>query len=144
MAIFLRSAFIKFQADGLRAEARVGVPGEHRGILCEHHVFRILKHWLKADHDPYYNPLNDYVILPTAFEMEKHKEKGLEVASLKEEWEIITDDNPKNISADGNPMVSSISVSQDGAEACATVTVYPQNEGKQHVELNAVSVSVDA
>nr|XP_011460469.1 PREDICTED: lecithin-cholesterol acyltransferase-like 4 isoform X1 [Fragaria vesca subsp. vesca] len=134
-------------ADGLRAEARVGVPGEHRGILCEHHVFRILKHWLKADHDPYYNPLNDYVVLPTAFEMEKHKEKGFEVTSLKEEWEIITDnrdDNRKNIAADGNPMVSSISVSQEGAEACATVTVYPQNEGKQHVELNAVSVSVDA
>ncbi|KAL6198619.1 hypothetical protein ACLB2K_028408 [Fragaria x ananassa] len=134
-------------ADGLRAEARVGVPGEHRGILCEHHVFRILKHWLKADHDPYYNPLNDYVVLPTAFEMEKHKEKGFEVTSLKEEWEIITDnqdDNHKNIAADGNPMVSSISVSQEGAEACATVTVYPQNEGKQHVELNAVSVSVDA
>lgn len=86
-------------------------------------------------------------MLPTAFEMEKHKEKGFEVTSLKEEWEIITDDqdgNHNNIAADGNPKVSSISVSQDGAEACATVTVYPQNEGKQHVELNALSVSVDA
>ncbi|PRQ48712.1 hypothetical protein RchiOBHm_Chr2g0113811 [Rosa chinensis] len=79
--------------------------------------------------------------------MEKHKEKGLEVTSLKEEWEIIADDqddNYKNITGDGNPMVSSISFSQEGAEARATVTVYPENEGKQHVELNALSVSVDA
>ncbi|KAH7569555.1 hypothetical protein JRO89_XS06G0185200 [Xanthoceras sorbifolium] len=139
------------KADGLNAEARVGVPGEHRGILCDHHVFRILKHWLKADHDPFYNPINDYVILPTAFEMERHKEKGLQVTSLKEEWEIISEDqSDSNNTADGNPQVSSISVSHLGddrsspAEAHATVIVHPQNEGKQHVELNAVSVSVDA
>ena len=139
--------FLLLQADGLNAEARVGVPGEHRGILCDHHVFRILKHWLKADSDPYYNPLNDYVILPTAFEMERHREKGLQVTSLKEEWEIITEDQYEG---DTEPLVSSISVSHVGdklsprAEACATLTVHPQNEGKQHVELNAVSVSVDA
>ncbi|CAB4276731.1 unnamed protein product [Prunus armeniaca] len=136
------------KADGLNAAARVGVPGEHRGILCEHHVFRILKCWLKADHDPFYNPLNDYVILPTAFEMEKHKDKGVEVTSLKEEWEIISQDQDHDhddkVAADERPMVSSISVSDVGAEACATVTVHPQNEGKQHVELNALSVSVDA
>ncbi|KAM1007993.1 hypothetical protein EV1_004439 [Malus domestica] len=138
------------KADGLNAAARVGVPGEHRGILCEHHVFRILKHWLKADHDPYYNPVNDYVILPTAFEMEKHKEKGLEVTSLKEEWEIISEcqdadhKNSHSAAADEKPVVSSISVSEVGAEACATLTVHPQSEGKQHVELNALSVSVDA
>ncbi|XP_059437332.1 lecithin-cholesterol acyltransferase-like 4 [Corylus avellana] len=136
------------KADGLNAEARVGVPGEHRGILCDHHVFRILKHWLKADSDPYYNPLNDYVILPTAFEMERHREKGLQVTSLKEEWEIITEDQDDE--GDTKPLVSSISVSHVGdklsprAEACATITLHPQNEGKQHVELNAVSVSVDA
>ncbi|XP_021890047.1 lecithin-cholesterol acyltransferase-like 4 [Carica papaya] len=143
------------KADGLKAEARVGVPGEHRGILCEHHVFRILKHWLKAGEiDPYYNPLNDYVILPTAFEMEKHQEEGIQVTSLKEEWEIISEDQENN-NVDNNvakrePLVSSISVSQGGennssrAEARATVIIHPQTEGKQHVELNAVSVSVDA
>ncbi|KAK9109568.1 hypothetical protein Sjap_017628 [Stephania japonica] len=54
--------------DGLKAVARVGVPGDHRGLSRDRHVFRILKHWLKADHDPYYNPMNDYVILPTAFD----------------------------------------------------------------------------
>ncbi|KAH7545658.1 hypothetical protein FEM48_Zijuj01G0116800 [Ziziphus jujuba var. spinosa] len=134
------------KADGLNAEARVGVPGEHRGILCDHHVFRIVKHWLKADHDPYYNPVNDYVILPTAFEIERHKEKGLQVTSLKEEWEIISEDqcHQDNI----KPSVSSVSVSHKGdnasrEEACATVVVHPPSEGKQHVELNAVSVLLD-
>ncbi|OVA02163.1 Lecithin:cholesterol/phospholipid:diacylglycerol acyltransferase [Macleaya cordata] len=93
------------KADGLNAEARVGVPGDHRGIICDRHVFRILKHWLRAgDLDPFYNPLNDYVILPTAFEIEKKqqhhhqedKEGGLPqevVTSLKEEWEIISKDH---------------------------------------------------
>ncbi|KAJ7969294.1 Lecithin:cholesterol acyltransferase [Quillaja saponaria] len=136
------------KADGLNAEARVGVPGEHRGILSEHHVFRILKHWLKAGvPDPFYNPLNDYVILPTAFEMERHNEKGLQVTSLKEEWEIISEDqDDQGITADGNSLASSISVSHVGgkqlshAEAHATVTVHPSNHGKQHVELNAVAV----
>ncbi|KAF8408623.1 hypothetical protein HHK36_004686 [Tetracentron sinense] len=139
------------KADGLNAEARVGVPGDHRGIICDRHVFRILKHWLKAgDPDPFYNPLNDYVILPTAFEMEKHREEGLQVTSLKEEWEIISEDqdNQGNMD-DKKPLVSLISVSCMGkdqssrAEARATVIVHPQCEGKQHVELRAVSVSTD-
>lgn len=140
------------KADGLTAEARIGVPGEHRGLLSDHHVFRILKHWLKAgEPDPYYNPINDYVILPTAFEMERHQEKGLQVTSLKEEWEIISEGvDVKDEMTDRRPMVSSLSVSHAGdsqssrAEARATLIVHPQNEGKQHVELNAVSVSVDA
>ncbi|KAK9156280.1 hypothetical protein Sjap_003760 [Stephania japonica] len=133
------------KADGLKAVARVGVPGDHRGIICDRHVFRILKHWLKADHDPYYNPMNDYVILPTAFEMEKFHEEGLEVTSLKEEWELISDD--KSETADKKPLVSSISVSQVGkeqssqAQAHGEIIIYPQKEGKQHVELRAVSVS---
>ncbi|GMN66766.1 hypothetical protein TIFTF001_035832 [Ficus carica] len=139
------------KADGLNAEARVGIRGEHRGILCDHHLFRVLKHWLRADHDPLYNPVNDYVILPTVFEMERHRENGLQVTSLKEEWEIISeypdtqDDTPNR-----KPLVSSMTVSHDGgnrssrAEACATIVVHPQKEGKQHIEMNALSVSVDA
>ncbi|MBA0627909.1 hypothetical protein Godav_022707 [Gossypium davidsonii] len=137
------------KADGLNAEARVGIPGEHRGILCEPHLYRILKHWLKAGNpDPFYNPINDYVILPTAFEMESLHEKGMQVTSLKEEWEIITEDQG-NQDANKNSLVSSISVSQgpskqsSRSEAHATVIVHPQNEGKQHVELNAISVSID-
>lgn len=145
-------SFSLLQADGLHAEARVAVPGEHRGILCEPHVFRIVKHWLKAGApDPFYNPINDYVILPTAFEMESHHDKGLQVTSLKEEWEIVSEDqdNLDDVGS-GKPFVSSISVSGGGnkqsstSKAHATVIFHPQNEGKQHVELNAVSVSVDA
>ncbi|XP_061354729.1 lecithin-cholesterol acyltransferase-like 4 [Gastrolobium bilobum] len=138
------------KADGLNAEARVGVPGEHRGILREAHVFRLVKHWLKAgDPDPFYNPLNDYVILPTAFEMERHKEKGLEVASLKEEWEIISRDQDDQSNTADKMSLSSISVSNEGAnqsysEAYATISVHPGNEGKQRVQLNALAVSVDA
>lgn len=91
------------------------------------------------------------MILPAAFEMERHHEKGMEVTSLKEEWEIISKDaNDDQGEITIMPSVSTISVSQDGdhqssrAEACATVIVHPQSEGKRHVELNALSVSVDA
>ncbi|KAL8507440.1 hypothetical protein ACS0TY_018111 [Phlomoides rotata] len=136
------------KADGLRAEARVGVPGDHRGILCDRHVFRILKHWLKADHDPLYNPVNDYVILPTAFEMETVKTKGgIQVTSLREEWEIVGDDQDDQ---EREPLVGSIAVTHTGGdnsvqeEARATVTLQTQNDGKKHVELNAVSISASA
>ncbi|XP_010276160.1 PREDICTED: lecithin-cholesterol acyltransferase-like 4 [Nelumbo nucifera] len=137
-------------ADGLDAEARVGVPGEHRGILCDRHVFRILKHWLKVgEPDPFYNPLNDYVILPTAFDMEKHREGGLDATSLKEEWEIISkgqDDQGINID-ENKQLVSSLCVSQvekdqcSEAGACAAIVVHPQSEGNQHFEFRAVGVS---
>ncbi|KAL1359440.1 hypothetical protein HN51_004751 [Arachis hypogaea] len=130
------------KADGLNAEARVGIPGEHRGILCEPHLFRIIKHWLRAgDPDPFYDPLNDYVILPTAFEMESHKEKGIEVASLKEEWDVISKDQDEQSNSHDKMEMRSISVKHDGTKAHATVTV---REGKQHVKLKAVTVSVDA
>ncbi|KAJ0736248.1 putative phospholipase A(1) [Helianthus annuus] len=93
------------KADGLDAEARVSIPGEHRGILCDKHLFRIVKHWLKVDHDPFYNPVNDFVILPTLFEIERHHDnKGKEVTSLKEEWEIVSEDERE-------AMVGSISAS---------------------------------
>ncbi|KAJ4977504.1 hypothetical protein NE237_002610 [Protea cynaroides] len=136
------------KADGLDAEARVGVPGEHRGIVCDRHVFRILKHWLKAgEPDPYYNPINDYVILPTVYEMEEHREEGLQVASVREEWDIISEE--QDVQGDllnKKPMISSISVSHVGKDqssrAEAQVTVHQQSEGKQHVELRGMSVSV--
>ncbi|KAG6383017.1 hypothetical protein SASPL_157247 [Salvia splendens] len=136
-------------ADGLHAVARVGVPGDHRGILCERQVFRILKHWLRADHDPFYNPVNDYVILPTAFEMETTKTKGMEVASLKEEWEIVGDDD-EDCTMEKEPLVGSITVARTSGymsvqeEAHATVTIQSQKDGKKHVELSAVSISASA
>lgn len=105
-------------------------------------MFRIVKHWLKADHDPLYNPVNDYVIIPSAFEMETLKTKGLEVTYLREEWEIIAGDNDQQ---KNEHLVASIAVAGgDKSEAHANVTVEPQNEGKQHVELNAVSISATA
>ncbi|KAL6544971.1 hypothetical protein OROMI_023833 [Orobanche minor] len=129
------------KADGLHAEARVGVPGDHRGILCDRHVFRIVKHWLKADHDPLYNPVNDYVILPSAFELESLKIKdGLQaITSLKEEWEIVEETTKPLVVVGG-----SIDVETVLEEAHATFIVEPQNGGKTHVELNAVSISASA
>lgn len=135
------------KADGLDAEARVGIPGEHRGILCDKHLFRIVKHWLKADHDPFYNPVNDYVILPTLFEVERQHFKGAEVISLKEEWELVSKDQDENENDDNiEPMVGSISASRVGdgdqtEEARATFVVHPQSNGKRHIQLNAMSVS---
>ncbi|KAF3790608.1 Lecithin-cholesterol acyltransferase-like 4 [Nymphaea thermarum] len=74
-------------ADGFCAEARIAVPADHRGIISDRHVFRILKHWLGAgEPDPYYNPMNDYVILPDASEFVQAM-GGL----VKEQWEIISD-----------------------------------------------------
>ncbi|GAB2258559.1 hypothetical protein Droror1_Dr00014719 [Drosera rotundifolia] len=76
-------------ADGFNAEARIGVPGEHHGILRERHVFRILEHWLNAgEPDPYYDPVNDFVILPTSWETEKYIEKCIQIALEKDGWEI--------------------------------------------------------
>ncbi|KAH6755669.1 alpha/beta-Hydrolases superfamily protein [Perilla frutescens var. hirtella] len=144
------------KADGLRAIARVGVPGDHRGILCERQVFRILKHWLRADHDPFYNPINDYVILPTAFEMESITTKGMQVTSLREEWEIVGDDDGNDCKENTTtekeplPLVGSFTVACSSGdksaqeEARATVTIQSQNDGKKHVELNAVSISASA
>ncbi len=67
------------QADGLDAEERLGIPGDHRGILMDERFFRVMKHWLKAgDPDPFYNPYTDFVILPAKeFEIEDHKEETI-------------------------------------------------------------------
>lgn len=144
------SLFYILQADGLNAVARVAVPADHRGIICDRHVFRILQHWLNAgEPDPFYNPLNDYVVLPTAFEIERHTEKSMQVTTVKEDWEIISsaDTNEKR-PGDLPAMVGSVSVSSGGEnvqsleQAQATVVVHPQSEGRQHVEVMAVSVTM--
>lgn len=114
-------------------------------------MFRIIKHWLHADHDPFYNPINDYVILPTAFEMESIKTKGMQVTSLREEWEIVGDDQDcEDSSTEKEPMVGSFTIAHTNGdksvqeEAMATVTIESQKDGKKHVELNAVSISASA
>ncbi|GAA0187208.1 acyltransferase [Lithospermum erythrorhizon] len=134
------------KADGLNAVARVGVPGEHRGILCDRHVFRVLKHWVRADHDPFYNPMIDYVILPTLFDLERRQEKG---SNVNEEWEIVSAETEHPVTKDKNQLVGSIAVSivendkfsREEAYATAMV-VQPQSEETNRVDVTAVSVCV--
>lgn len=84
--------------------------------------------------------------------MERHKEKGLEVTSIKEEWEIISHDQDEHNSHTSDQMsLTAVSVSHhEGAnhscsEAHASVVVHPGNDGgEQHVQLNGLSISVDA
>ncbi|XP_072969903.1 lecithin-cholesterol acyltransferase-like 4 [Typha angustifolia] len=140
------------KADGFDAVTRVGVPADHRGIVCDRHVFRILKHWLKAgEPDPFYNPVNDYVILPTAFEVERHREEGMEISAVKEDWEIISSNNSDldKASADLPALIGSLSLSCEGKEgsvdeAQATLIVHPQSNGRQHVEVTALGITIDA
>jgi phospholipase A1 len=116
----------------LDAVARIGVPADHRGIICNRHVFRILKHWLKAgEPDPFYNPLNDFVILPTAFEAGDHNEDtDIHVTSVKEDWQLLSqNDYHGNGSDDLLAMVGSLSVSREGMDSLtdgAHVTVAVQ------------------
>lgn len=64
-------------ADNLDAVARVGIPGDHRGLLSEEHLFRVLKQWLNAgEADPFYDPLLDFVILPTLGDWEAYYSQG--------------------------------------------------------------------
>lgn len=138
------------KADGLDAVARVGVAADHRGIVCDRHVFRIIQHWLHAgEPDPFYDPLNDYVILPTAFEIEKYHEKHGDITSVREDWEIIShrDDESKR-PAELPPMFNTLSASREGEdgsleEAQATIFVHPESKGRQHVEVRAVGVTHD-
>ncbi|MQM20376.1 hypothetical protein Taro_053394 [Colocasia esculenta] len=133
------------KADGLDAVARVGVPADHRGIICDRHVFRILKHWLKAgEPDPFYNPLNDYVVLPTEFEIESHCQKDVKVTAVKEDWEIISSEEVDTYSSVTGSTVlgGTLSVSRTGmdksrSDVQATVLVYPEGDGKRHVEVRA-------
>jgi len=140
--------FSLLQADGFDAVARVGVAADHRGIVCSRHVFRIVQHWLHAgEPDPFYDPLNDYVILPTLYDIDKHCEKHGDVTSVTEDWEIISQTDGKTMRpGELPPMVSTLTTSREGKEgaleeAQATVVVHPEKEGRQHVEVRAVGVS---
>lgn len=136
------------QADGFDAVARIGVPADHRGIICNRHVFRILKHWLKAgEPDPFYNPLNDFVVLPTAFEVGDHnKDTDIHVTSVKEDWQLLSQNNGHG--NDSNyflAMVGSLSVSCEGMSgmsdgAQVTVAVQQTDCGAQ-VEVRGIEVS---
>ncbi|KAJ3693526.1 hypothetical protein LUZ60_009006 [Juncus effusus] len=129
------------KADGMEAIARVSVQADHRGIVSNRHVFRILKHWLKAGRpDPFYDPLNDFVILPTAFEIETHKEKNLEFTSLKEDWELMSGGNEGFGIPDFEGEVVAACEGKDGAFDGAQASVVVSNG---HLEVNAVGIVRD-
>lgn len=57
--------------DGLQAMYRIGVPGEHRGLLNDARVHRILNYFLKVPpHDKLYDPYTDCILLPSRKEIE--------------------------------------------------------------------------
>ncbi|KAK4800804.1 hypothetical protein SAY86_021291 [Trapa natans] len=93
----------------------VGVLGEHRGVLCDHHVFH-------------------YVILAITFEMERNLEKGVTLTSLKEEWEIINSNSDRN-EIDRKPCVSNICLyDQYAAVSVRAVNLRKQStEQQQHI-----------
>jgi hypothetical protein len=76
------------QADGLNAEARVGIPADHRGILMDEHFFHVMKHWLRVGGvDPEYDPETDYVMVPVPrrpFEFDSHLEESVGVSGSEE------------------------------------------------------------
>jgi phospholipase A1 len=138
------------QADGFNAVARVGVAADHRGIVCNRQVFRIVQHWLHAgEPDPFYDPLTDYVILPTILEFEKYIAKHGVHTSVWEDWEIITPDDDETVRPTVLPsMVGILSASREDKkgsleEVQAAVIVHTENKGRQHVEVRAVGVSHD-
>lgn len=70
----------------MKAEARIGIPADHRGILMDEHFFHVMKHWLKVGGaDPEYDPESDYVMVPRKpFEFDSHKEESVDVAGSEE------------------------------------------------------------
>eukprot|EP00270_Netrium_digitus_P004211 TRINITY_DN1514_c1_g2_i3.p1 TRINITY_DN1514_c1_g2~~TRINITY_DN1514_c1_g2_i3.p1 ORF type:complete len:487 (+),score=134.93 TRINITY_DN1514_c1_g2_i3:108-1568(+) len=67
-------------ADGLAAEKRVGMEGEHRGLLRDDSVFRVVKSFLLPPHDSdcscgLYDPITDCVLLPSTEEIQLKMEE---------------------------------------------------------------------
>jgi pimeloyl-ACP methyl ester carboxylesterase len=136
-------------ADGLAAEERIGVPGDHRGLVCDERVFRILKHWLKAgDPDPFYNPVDDYVILPSKVELEQHKKGCLSIPST-ENWEILSENTDDYHETGRHDFVATISEGNEKfgnsrAEAHATLNVHTSHSGsidEKHIEVSTIGIA---
>jgi hypothetical protein len=73
-----------FQADGLKAYCRIGIPGEHRGIVNDPHIFRMLHHFLRVgEYDPDYEPAIDAVLVPSAEEIEREIARAKAAAAQK-------------------------------------------------------------
>jgi len=82
-------------SDGLRAELRIGIPGDHRCILNDDRLFRILKHFLKAgDPDPNYDPVIDFVLV-TRFDSElkgSREDVAVTTSAIESDWEVVYDE----------------------------------------------------
>eukprot|EP00850_Spirogloea_muscicola_P005424 SM000025S08319 [mRNA] locus=s25:51672:55202:+ [translate_table: standard] len=60
------------KADGLEATCRIGVSGEHRGVLRDKRVFRVLQHWLEVGgYEADYDPQTDCVLVASRAEIEE-------------------------------------------------------------------------
>lgn len=83
------------QADGLNAELRIGIPGDHRGILNDDRLFRLLKHFLRVgDPDPLYDPVCDFVLIPRpTLEVELHGRPSIDGVEECEAWQLIDSDD---------------------------------------------------
>lgn len=92
--------------------------------------------------------MNDYVILPTAFDYDIFRDHGLQITTVSEDWEIVPKENDdQSKSSDLTPMVGTISLSNVAKdelreETRAALIVHPQYKGKQHVEVVGVSVAI--
>lgn len=59
------------QGDEFNAMYRVSVPGEHRALLNDTRVHRILSFFLRVPpHDELYDPYTDCILLPTKDEID--------------------------------------------------------------------------
>ncbi|EFJ17895.1 hypothetical protein SELMODRAFT_113667 [Selaginella moellendorffii] len=127
------------KADLLDAVARVGIPGDHRGILLEERLFRVVKHWLKAgEPDPFYNPINDYVVIPTPAEYDEYQRSHVEISFAKHRQDEQRGQSHGHRQGEFIAAVISGSNGKIGARAEAHATV--EDDGGDFVEVSTFGV----
>lgn len=127
---------------------RVGIPGDHRNILNDQRTFRILEHFLEVgEYDPFYNPLNDYIVLPSKAEIEEHRKECIVVPSL-DCWETISEDSEDYGQGRDQEYVATVSTGPTSldtrAEAHAHVHLHGPHEGgikEDHIEVEVIGIA---
>jgi hypothetical protein len=131
-------------ADGLDAEERLGIPGDHRGILMDERFFRVMKHWLKAgDPDPFYNPYTDFVILPAKeFEIEDHMEETISMTGSSLDMDDHTGASQQGVYI-ATVSTGSGSSGDIRAEAHAHVNIHhkPDHEDQSQFDVSTIGVA---